>query len=418
MEFVNLALREAVAHARARLPYGVRPSIQPFVPEDFRVNPFLSLTISGDHSLQEMKALLKDRLEFGLGAVKGVSRVDVSGSSYPEVRVVFDERRLKTLDIQPYQVNVAINEHLRIYPAGRIRKSGRELIFKMTGSVRSLDDLGRTIIGRSGNVPVRLTDVAEIRQARAEALSINRINGKPAVMLTVLKEKGADTLKVAREVKRRLEAVKAALPGDLVFKTVDDESAEFVKSLRHIELLAGMVTILVFLMIFIVLRRFVPSFLILSSFAFSVVVTFNLIYLLKIPLNMLTLGALALGFGMIVDNSIVVFENILRLKEKGVEPVQAALQGAREVFVPVLASTLTTISVFFCFPYFQGRLKIYYLPLAFVMASALLASLLVSFSLIPALSPALLTVGERRRPGKRRDGCVSRLSEVRPSSSC
>lgn len=404
MEFVNLALREAVAQARARLPYGIRPSVQPFVPEDFRVDPFLSLTISGDTTLQEMRGLLKERLEFGLGAVKGVTRVDVSGGSDPEVQVVFDEGRLKALDIQPYQVNVALDEGLKTYPAGRIRKSGREYIFKLTGSVRSMDDLGRTIIGRSGNVPVRLADVAEIRPVHADVLSINRINGKPTVMLTVLKEKGANTLKVAREVKRRLEAVKAALPGDLVFRTVDDESAEIGKSLRHLELLAGIVTVLVFLMIFVVLRRFVPSLLILSSIVFSVVITFNLIYLLKIPLNMLTLGALALGFGMFVDNSIVVFENTLRLKESGMEPVQAALQGAREVFVPVLASTLTTISVFFCFPYFQGRLRIYYLPLAFVMASALAASLVVSFSLIPALSPALLKGGEGRGHGEGREG--------------
>jgi len=404
MEFVNLALREAVAHARAKLPYGVRPSVQPFVPEDFRVNPFLSLTISGDDTLQEMRGLLKERLEFGLGTVKGVMRVDVSGGSDPEVRVVFDEGKLNALDIQPYQVNAALDERLRIYPAGRMKKSGREYLFKLMGSVRSMDDLGRTIVSRSGNVPVRLADVAEIRPAHADVLSINRINGKSTVMLTVLKEKGANTLKVAREVKRQLEAVKAALPGDLVFKIVDDESAEIGKSLDHIALLAGIITILVFLMIFVVLRRFVPSLLILSSIAFSVVITFNLIYLLKIPLNMLTLGALALGFGMFVDNSIVVFENTLRLKERGVEPVRAALQGAREVFVPVLASTLTTIGVFSCFPYFQGRLRIYYLPLAFVMASALAASLVVSFSLIPALSPALLKSGERHGHGEGREG--------------
>ena len=102
---------------------------------------------------------------------------------------------------------------------------------------------------------------------------------------------------------------------------------------------------------------------------------------------MLTLGALALGFGMFVDNSIVVFENVLRLRERGVPPVPAALRGASEVFLPVLASTLTTVGVFLCFPFFQGRLRVYYLPLAVVVSSALAASLAVSFSLIPALCP-------------------------------
>jgi HAE1 family hydrophobic/amphiphilic exporter-1 len=105
---------------------------------------------------------------------------------------------------------------------------------------------------------------------------------------------------------------------------------------------------------------------------------------------------------MFVDNSIVVFENILRLRESGLEPVEAAIRGAREVFTPVLASTLTTIGVFFCFPFFQGRLRIYYLPLGIVMAIALLTSLLVSFSLIPALSPKLLFVRKEKpaKPGR------------------
>ena len=168
-------------------------------------------------------------------------------------------------------------------------------------------------------------------------------------------------------------------------------------------LLAGLITVIVFVMIFVVLRRFKPSLLILSSIAFSIVITFNLIYAFKISLNMLTLGALALGFGMFVDNSIVVFENILRLRESGLSPREAALQGPKEVFVAVLASTLTIMAVFFSFPFFQGKLKIYYLPLAIVIASAMAASLLVSFTLVPSLSPRLLEKTERSgRPAEKR----------------
>ncbi|MGB2763396.1 MAG: efflux RND transporter permease subunit, partial [Candidatus Aminicenantaceae bacterium] len=133
---------------------------------------------------------------------------------------------------------------------------------------------------------------------------------------------------------------------------------------------------------------------------FSVLITFNLIYFFKISLNMLTLGGLALGFGLFVDNSIVVFENVLRYREKGVPVIQAAIEGSKEVFLPVLAATLTTMSVFFSFAYFQGRLKIFYLPLAIVISSALAASLLVSFSLIPALSPKLMK--KRRKEKKER----------------
>ncbi|HEX2695011.1 MAG TPA: efflux RND transporter permease subunit, partial [Acidobacteriota bacterium] len=398
MEFVDQALREAVARARDRLPYGVRPVVRPYVPEGFRVRPFLSVTVSGPYSLQELRGLLKDRLEFGLGSVQGVSSVEVTGGSDSEVRVVLDEARMKALSVRPFEVDAAIARTLAARPAGRMRRAGREYVFKVARAVESLPDLGRVLVGRAGGVPVRLGDVADVLQSAGEVRSIIRIDGQPTVMLTVTKESGANTIRVAREVRRRLAAIRGSLPPGLVFRTVDDESAEIERSLRHLGLLAAVIIALIFLMIFLALRRVLPSLLILSSVAFSVVITFNLLYMLCIPLNMLTLGALALGFGMFVDNSIVVFENILRFWERGLPPQRAALQGAREVFLPVLASTLTTVGVFLCFPFFQGRLRVYYLPLALVMSSALAASLAVSFSLIPALSPRLLKPAKRKGP--------------------
>ncbi len=392
MEFVNLSLREGIAKAKSNLPYGVRPDIVPHVPEDFRVRPFLTYTISGDYPLQKLRELVKDKLEFGIGSVHGVAKVEVSGGADPVIRIILDKRKLKGLDIHPYQVDRAISEGLRTFPAGRMKKGTQEYIFRMSESIKGLRELGELIVTSSGSVSIKLSDVARVVPSYGDIRYINRINGRPTVMLTVMKEKGSNSLRVAREVKKRLELIKKELPPDLIFKVVDDESEEIQKNLRQLYLLAVIIILVVFGLIFVVLRRVAPSLLILSSIAFSVVITFNLIYLFKISLNMLTLGALALGFGMFVDDSIVVFENTLRLREKGLPPLRAAIQGSKEVFVPVLASTLTVVSVFFCFPYFEGRLKIYYLPLAIAISAALTASFLVSFSLIPALSPALLKV--------------------------
>ncbi len=223
--------------------------------------------------------------------------------------------------------------------------------------------------------------------------------------MRLAKEKGANTRQVAKSVKAALERSRKDLPPSLAFKTVDDESEDSRKHLADLYRLAAIIAAVVFVMIFIVLRRLKPSLLILSSIAFSVVITFNLIYLFRISMNMLTLGALALGFGMFVDNSIVVFDNILRLRERGMSAKEAAIQGPKEVFVAVLASTLTTVAVFCSFPFFQGRLKIYYLPLAIVITSALLASLLVSYTLIPALAPRFLSARriKPRPPRPRRE---------------
>ena len=392
MEFANLALREEIAKLRLKkiLPYGVRPNVQAYVPEDFQVRPFLSYTISGDYPLQKLRELVRDKIVFGLGSVRGVSRAEVGGGSDAEILVSLDKDKLKTCGIEPYQVLMAVQNRIRVYPAGTIVQGTREFLFKVSDAIGDLKEMGTTIVGVSGQNPIRLSDVARIAPTYGEVYSLHRINGRPTISVTIAKERGVNTMKTAGEVKNRLAALRRSLPSDLIFKTVDDESAEIRRNLNDLAKLAAIITAVVFLMIFIVLRRVGPSLLILSSIAFSTVITFNLIYVFKVSLNMLTLGALALGFGMFVDDSIVVFENILRHREKGVAPLEAASKGPREVFVAVLASTLTTISVFVCFPYFQGRLKIYYLPLAVVISSALAASLLVSFSLIPALSPRFL----------------------------
>ncbi len=394
MEFATLAMREEIAKVRRNLPYRVRPIVEPYVPEDFRVRPFLEYTISGNYSLQKLRELVKDKLEFGIGSVRGVSKVDVGGGSDPEILVSLDSAKLKAYNIQPYTVTMAIQNRLITHPAGRLKKGNQEYLFKIADAVTGLRELGETLVASTGKNAILLKDVATIVPTYGDILYIHRINGQSTISLTVTKEKGTNTLKVAGEVKRRLEDIRRTLPSDLTFKTVNDESGQIQTNLADLYRLVGFITVIVFVMIFVVLRKIRPSLLILSSIAFSAVITFNLIYIFKISMNMLTLGALALGFGMFVDDSIVVFENILRQRERGVPPLEAALRGPKEVFVAVVASTLTVISVFACFPYFQGRLKIYYLPLAFVISSALAASLLVSFTLIPALSPKLL---ERRK---------------------
>ncbi|MGB8958507.1 MAG: efflux RND transporter permease subunit [Candidatus Aminicenantales bacterium] len=406
MEFATLALREEMTKARPLLPPRIRPYVVPYVPEDFQVRPFLEFTVSGRYGLQELQELVKEKLEIGLGSVRGVSGVEVAGGSEPEIRVVLDEDRIKAIGLHPFTINAAIGARLGTYPTGRVRRGNQEFLFKFADRIDSLDELRETVVAHSGENPILVKDVARVEMTYADILQIHRINGQPTVSLTVSKERGANTLRVAADVKTKLETIKGELPPDLVFKSVNDESEEIRKNLNDFYVLAGLITVIVFAMIYVVLRRVKPSLLILSSIAFSIVITFNLIYAFKISLNMLTLGALALGFGMFVDNSIVVFENILRLRESGLAPREAAIQGPKEVFVAVLASTLTVMAVFFSFPFFQGKLKIYYLPLAIVIASAMAASLLVSFSLIPALSPRLVekrgkdadSGGEKRSP--------------------
>jgi HAE1 family hydrophobic/amphiphilic exporter-1 len=357
----------------------------------------MQYTISGDYSLQKLRELVKDKIEIGIGSIKGISSVEVSGGSDPEISILMDREKLKAYNIHPYWVSARIQERAAIFPAGKAQKGSQELLFKVSNPITGIKELGETIIQHSGDNPIKLKDVAQIIPSYGEIYYINRINGQPTIRMTIRKEKGTSTLKLAKKVKNKLEEIKQTLPASLVFRSVDDQSEDINNQLSELYLLVGIIIVIIFVLVFLVLRSFKPSLLVLSSIAFSVLITFNLIYLFKISMNILTLGGLTLGFGLFVDNSIVVFENVLRMREKGLPPIEAAIKGSKEVFLPVLAATLTTMSVFFSFVYFQGRLSIFYLPVAIVISSALASSLLVSFSLIPALSPKLLKKGKKER---------------------
>ncbi|MCX7974187.1 MAG: efflux RND transporter permease subunit [Candidatus Aminicenantes bacterium] len=392
MELARLLLRERISRLRPKLPLRATwPEIVPYVPEDFRTEPYLQMTIAGPYSVQELYDLVREKLEYGLESIKGVATVEVSGGAQQEILISLDREKLFTLNLTPFHLLKALQAWPRTLSAGLIKRGEKEFLFRLAAGAENLAQLENIPVAKINGITLHLKDVARISYAYSPIRTYNRINGLPTVSLTVHKEKGTNTLKVDREVKKKLVEIKKDLPANLIFRPIYDEAEEISKNLKELIILAILILILIFLLTLIILRRLLPCFLVLSSVIFSVLITFIPIYIFKLSLNMLTLGALALGFGLFVDNAVVVFENILRRHEQGYEAKEAALKGPPEVFSAVLASTLTTIAVFICFPYFQGRLKIYYWPLAIIISSALAVSLFVSFSLIPALSPKLLT---------------------------
>lgn len=401
MELARLLLREKISRLRPELPLTSSwPEIIPYVPEDFRSEPFLQMTIAGPYSVQELYELVKEKLEYGLESIKGVASVEVSGGSQREIHLVLDREKLLTLNLSPFHILGVLQSWRRTYPVGLIKKGEQEFLFRLATTAENIAQLETMPVARVGGVTIYLRDVARITQTYSPIRVYNRTNGLPTVRLIVHKEKGTNTFRVGREVKKKLAEIKKEFPSNLIFRSSYDESEAIGKNLRELIFLAALILLLIFLFTFLILRRLLPCFLVLSSVIFSVLISFIPIYIFKLSLNMLTLGALALGFGLFVDNAVVVFENILRLREKGYEAREAALKAPPEVFPAVFASTLTTVAVFVCFPYFQGRLKIYYWPLAVIISSALFISLLVSFTLIPALSPKLLkkTKDKRSRP--------------------
>jgi HAE1 family hydrophobic/amphiphilic exporter-1 len=275
----------------------------------------------------------------------------------------------------------------------------REWVVTLRNRPVDADELRTTVLplpGRGGAEapPITLDDVAVVRDGFLDATTHYRINESPAVRIVVHKARGVNTLTVAEEVKARMAALESTHPPGSRVILESDESVNIGREMSDLRNRALIAAVVIFLVLLAFLRSLRTAGIVFATIAFSILIALNLVYFGGLTLNVFTLMGLALGFGLIVDNSIVVLENIQRQWEGGGDPVEASVKGARDVSLPILASTLTTLIVFLPFLYLQGEMRIYYLPLAVVVALTLGASIFVAFTFIPALTARTL----RSRP--------------------
>lgn len=402
MDLVYVLLKERLNRLRKEWPPQASfPTIVPFVPKEFEKKPFLSFALYGELSVYTLRQIAERDFLPALRAIRGVQKVEIWGGSQPQLEVILDPQRLRLYNLASYEIYSALRRNFFLSGSMSLKKDGKEITLSLSYMPDSLAEIEKIIVKDSSLNPVQLRDVARVRIGYKKVVEEKRYMGMPLVTVDVFKEPEFSSLKLSKILKEKIAEVEARLGGKIKTKIIEDESKELAKRLTKLGRLALLILAVIFVILFVVVKDFKASLLVFSSVAFSVFATFTAIYLLKIPLNLLTLSGLALGFGMFVDNAVVVFENILRLREKGLSPEEAAEKGSREMLLPVLASTVTTTVVFFSFAYFQGRLKLYYLPLAEVITLALFSSIIVAFSLIPSLA-AHMDFRVRQKVKKRR----------------
>ena len=417
MDFARLDLIEQLATLEEELPNGVTPMrIQAYVPREFadQANrPFLSYTYTGPFLIEALRRHLDDVVVPEILQIRGVSEVRVDGGRARLLEIELDPERIAALGLRPQQVVSAVQGLDLVRDAGAVRQGGMQWAVTIRTRPVSAADFRATILlqagpGNARQGPIRLEDVGEVRDAFEEPRSHYRINGSPAVGFTVRKEYGTNTIRLAEAVKARIaELEQLHLPGSELILD-DDQSVEIRRQLTDLRTRGLIAAGVIFLVLLGFFRSFRTAGIVFATIAFSILISLNLIYFGGLTLNMLTLMGLALGFGLIVDNSIVVLENIVRKWQEGASPETAAEQGARNVVLPILASTLTTLIVFLPFLYMQGELRIYYLPLAVVVGLTLIASIFVAFTFIPALAARML--GRTRA----NPAVVSSLGRIRP----
>ncbi len=404
MDFARLDLSERLAATDDVLPADVRqPRIEPYVPEEFRQQQraFLSYTLTGPYTLEALRAHVDDHIVPELQLVDGIAGVEVRGGRERLLEVALEERKVNALGLDPGWVWQKIMELESVSEAGVVRTGGmlRTLAIRhRTGSAAEIR--AAPLLTDRGRI-VRVRDVATVHDTYEEHQNYYRIDGQPAVSFELHKEVGVNTVQVADRAKARLERLEAVHPAGVRLILDEDESEAIRTQLTDLRYRALIAAAVIFGVLLLFLRSFRSAGIVFATIAFSILIALNLIYFSGFTLNVLTLMGLAMGFGLIVDNAIVVLENIYRrVRERrdhieggardGPDAADAAETGARQVVLPILAATLTTVIVFIPFVYLQGELRVYYVPLAIVVGMSLVASLFVAFSFIPALAAKIL----------------------------
>ncbi len=395
MDFARLDLSERLAALDASLPDGARrPRVEPYVPEEFadQGSPFLLYTITGPYTTEALRQFVDETLAPELRQVQGVANVAAWGGRGRVLEVELSESRILALGLTPDVVRQRVQELEDVREAGAVWTGGKLHAVAIRESPRSAAEVRRLALLTDRGRVVRLQDVATVRETYEDPASHYRIDGRPAVAFQVFKEIGTNAVKVADDVKARVTALAPGYPPGTRVILDQDQSRGIRAQLTDLRWRALSSAFIVFVVLLFFLRSFRSAAVVFASIAFSVLLTLNLVYFGGMTLNVLTLMGLAMGFGLVIDNAVVVLENVYRLARAGETADAAAEKGAREMLLPVLAATLTTIIVFIPFVYLQGEVRLFYVPLAIVVGFTNVASLLVTFTFTPALAARLLRV--------------------------
>ncbi|MFS0750335.1 efflux RND transporter permease subunit [Oceanobacillus sp. 1P07AA] len=383
-----LDVREQVDQVKGMLPdQAGEPNILRFSPEAMPV-VYLGLT-GGDTA--ELTEIANEQIVPYFERQEGVASVSVEGGLEREIQVELDEARMKQYGITSQSVMQAISESNNSSSVGTVEQGDKDLQLRVTGQFESLNDIEETRIQTEAGSVIQVSDVATVNDDFKDRSSDTLVDGESAIVLSVMKQTDANTVEVAENIESSMEDLMGNLPEGANLKTVIDTSDFIEMSIDSVVnniLIGGAIA---FLILLLFLKSFRATIVIGLSIPIALISTFALMYFTGQTLNVLTLGGLALGIGMMVDSSIIILENIYSYKRRGYNLFDAATKGASELAPAVIASTTTTLVVFLPIIFVQGLSADLFAPLALAVAFSLIASLVVAITLVPMLSSKLLS---------------------------
>jgi hydrophobic/amphiphilic exporter-1 (mainly G- bacteria), HAE1 family len=376
------------------LPDGIKtPSLTKFSSDDM---PIIKLGVRAKISDTKLYQLIKDQIKSQISKIEGVGQVNIIGGNEREIKINVSRDKLSAYKISISQIYNAVNNANLEAPTGKIEGSLKQYTVRLSGKVKSIDELKETVISKdaSGSI-IKLSDLAEIIDGTAEQSSITRVNGDNSIGLSILKQSDANSVKVCQLVKKEISNIeKTYAENELKFNVVSDDSDYTLASANAVMEDLAIAIILVAIIMFLFLHSFRNSFIVLISIPTSIISVFIAMYILNFSLNMLTLMALSLVIGILVDDSIVVLENITRHLQMGKDKVQAAIDGRSEIGFTAVAITMVDVVVFLPLSLIMGMIGNMLREFSLVVVFSTLMSLIVSFTITPLLASRLGKIGK------------------------
>lgn len=396
-------VREKVAGAIRNAPPELLPPVITKVDPD--ADPVMSLIVSSDSmSLRTLTELTDKQIARVIQTVNGVGEVTLAGGRAREIHIVVDIEKLNSYGLSMTQVRDAVVAENVEIPGGTIEQGKGQLLLRTLGRVDAAQDFNSLVVATKDGTPIRISDIGYAEDSFERPTSAVWLGDRPAVMLDVRRAMGENTVAVIEGVRARLETIQESLPPSVKVTLIRDDSQFIYASIASLEehLLFGALFATIVVMIFIRNIRAV----IISALAIpaSIIASFTLMRIMGFTLNNMTLLAITLAVGIVIDDAIVVLENIFRyIEEKNCSPYEAAIQGTREVALAVMATTLSLVVIFLPIAFMNGYAKRYINPFGWTMAFAILVSMLVSFTLTPMLSSRFLKLSDAAADSKTKE---------------
>jgi len=375
-----------VANIEYLLPEDVkRPIISNFSMDDI---PIMRLGLTANIPSTELYDLVKNKIKPMISTINGISQVDIVGGEEREIRINVDNNKLKAHGISILQITQAIRSANMEFPTGKIKDQSQEVIIRLSGKFVALEDLKNLVVkSDAGGSPVRLEDVADVSDSKKETVSINRFNGQTSLGLLIFKQPDGNEVEISKNVKQAIGKIEGIYQAEQLHVAIANDTSEFTLTSANAVMKDLLIAIcLVALVMLVFLHSLRNSFIVLVAIPASLISTFTAMYLFDFSLNIISLVAMSLVIGILVDDSIVVLENIYRHMEMGKERRKAALDGRNEINYTAISITLVDVVVFLPIALISSMVSGLLRQFSLVVVFSTLLSLFVSFTITPLLA--------------------------------